>query len=128
MSVRRIVTLLAVIGTALVSPVLVAPQARAAGAVHGCPSGAVCIYPQNRGWNGDRPGLTFWAYGPHNLSNLYGTHRVLNNQYGGAQVEACFGYNGTGRGTFLLGTVIDYNLTPVNSLVLFPANGSGCRR
>lgn len=75
----------------------------------------------------DRLALIYWAYGPHNLSNIFGTHRVLNNQYGGGQVEACLGYNGTGGGTFLPGTSIDYNLTPVNSVLLLPRNGTGCR-
>jgi hypothetical protein len=128
MSIRRLLTLLVALAAALITPALVAPTASAAGTVHGCPYGAVCIYPQNAGWNRDRPALVYWAYGPHNLSNVYGVHRVLNNQYGGARVEACFGYNGTGGGTFLLGTSIDYNLTPVNSVVLFPLSGTGCRR
>jgi hypothetical protein len=44
-------------------------------------------------------------------------------------MEACFGYNGRGPGTLLLpaGIATDYNLTPVNSVVLFPFNGTGCR-
>ena len=130
MPIRRILALPAVFGATLLSHALLAPSAEAVGPAHGCPYGAVCVYPQNKGWNIDRPSLTYWSYGPHNLSNQYGTHRIFNNQYGGAEVEACFGYNGTGGGTLLLGAGVafDDNLTPVNSLVLFPSNRTGCRR
>lgn len=130
MSLRRRLTLLVVACAAALIPAGWALPAAAAGAAHGCPYGAVCIYAQNAGWNGNRPSLTYWSYGPHNLSNQFGNHRIFNNQYGGALVEACFGYNGTGGGTLLLGAGFptDYNLTPVNSVVLFPKNGSGCRR
>ena len=85
---------------------------------------------QNAGWNHDRPSASYWSYGPHNLSHQYGTHRIFNNQYGGARVEACYGFDGRGGGTLLLGTGVatDYNLTPVNSLVLLPKSGTGCRR
>jgi hypothetical protein len=130
MSLRRVLVLPAALGAAVLSQALLAPSAEAAGPAHGCPYGAVCVYPQNRGWNGDRPSLKYWSYGPHNLSHQYGTHQIFNNQYGGAKVEACFGYNGTGGGTLMLGAgaAWDFNLTPVNSLVLFPLNGTGCRR
>ncbi len=103
MPLRRILALPAlpaVLGAAVLSQALLAPSAEAAGPAHGCPYGAVCVYPQNRGWNGDRPSLKYWSYGSHNLSHQYGTHRIFNNQYGGAKIEACFGYNGTGGGTF----------------------------
>jgi hypothetical protein len=118
-----------VVCTALLGPALLAPEAAAAGPAHGCPYGAVCLYPQNAGWNGDRPSATYWSYGAHNLSHQYGTHRIYNHQYGGARVEACYGYNGRGGGTLLLGAGVatDYDLTPVNSLVLLPRNGTGCR-
>jgi hypothetical protein len=128
MSLRRILALPALLA-ALLTPALFAPEAAAAGTSHGCPYGAVCLYPQNAGWNGDRPSARYWSYGAHNLSYQYGNHRLFNNQYGGALVEACYGYNGRGGGTLLLGTgyATDYNFTPVNSLVLLPRNGTGCR-
>jgi hypothetical protein len=130
MSWRHMLALLAVLAAVLTSQTLLATGASAAGRAHGCPYGAVCIYPQNKGWNGDRPSLMYWSYGPHNLSNQYGTHRIFNNQYGGAKVEACLGYNGRGGGTLLVaaGAAFDYNLTPVNSVVLFPGHRTGCRR
>jgi hypothetical protein len=75
-----------------------AAPAQAAGTVHGCPSGAVCIYPRGAGWNGGNPSVEMWSYGPHNLSNQYGHHYVLNNQHddGGFPVIAilCKGYDG----------------------------------
>jgi hypothetical protein len=115
MSLRRFIAPTALIVAAVLLPAMSMTRAEAAGTAHGYPYGAVCVYPQNAGWNGDRPSLTYWSYGAHNLSNQYGTHRIFNNQYGGAEVEACFGYNVT-------------NGTPVNSLVLLPRNGTGCRR
>lgn len=126
---RTLVAVPAVVVTTILTSALLAPPAQAAGTSHGCPYGAVCLYPQNAGWNGDHPSASYWSYGPHNLSNQYGTHRVFNNQYGGALVEACYGYGGRGGGTLLLGTGVayDYGLTPVNSLVLFPKGGTGCR-
>lgn len=108
------------------------PSQAAGSTIHGCPSGAVCVYPQNAGWNGDRPSLEFWSYGPHNLSNQYGHHYVLNNQTddGGFPAIAilCKGYNGANcTGT----TYYQYSrssakgvswgnpdLTPINSIVL----------
>ncbi|ARH89491.1 MULTISPECIES: hypothetical protein [Streptomyces] len=92
----------------------------AAGSLHGCPSGAVCVYPQNAGWNGDRPSLAFYSYGAHNLSNQVGQHYVLNNQTGGATARTCTGYNGTGdcQGYLWAGYYIDKDLTPINSILL----------
>ena len=127
---RAVVALPAVLTAAVLTSALLAPPAEAAGASHGCAYGAVCVYPQNAGWNHDRPSASYWSYGPHNLSHQYGTHRIFNNQYGGALVEACYGFDGRGGGTLLLGTGVatDYGLTPVSSLVLLPRNGTGCRR
>ncbi len=124
----------AAMAVALAAGALVAAQAataspaRAAGTVHGCPSGYVCIYPENRGWNGDRPSLRFYTYGAHNLRNQYGLHRVFNNQYGDAYVSLCRGYNGTGGGVGVLGSphAYDFNLTPVNSIELTPPSSFGC--
>jgi hypothetical protein len=59
--------------------------------VQGCPSGAVCIYPQNAGWNGGHPSLIFFSYGYHNLTNQFGTHRFYNHQTGGASAYGCSG-------------------------------------
>lgn len=130
---RRLVpALVAAASLALGAGAALQAPAEAAGAVHGCPSGAFCIYPQNAGWNGDRPSLEFFSYGPHNLSNQVGNHYVLNNQYddGGFPVIAilCKGYNGSGDE---VATYYQYsrstkqgvswgnpNLTPVNSILL----------
>jgi hypothetical protein len=91
-------------------------------AAYGCPSGAVCVYPQNAGWNGGHPSLFFYSYGAHNLSNQFGTHRVFNHQYGGlyAFASTCLGYDGTGRTVRVIprGSWSDENLTPINSIVL----------
>jgi hypothetical protein len=104
-----------------------------AATVHGCPHGAVCIYPQNAGWNNDHPSVTMYSYGAHNLSNQIGNHYVLNNQYddGGFPVIAvlCYGYNGTNcddnltiyqwdRSTARGVSWNNYNLTPINSVIL----------
>ena len=115
------------------------PSQAAGSTIHGCPSGAVCVYPENAGWNGDRPSLEFWSYGPHNLSNQYGHHYVLNNQtdwlppgggYAAAMAGGYTGYNTTGT---LSWTLINYihrgaggyaasanlDLTPINSIDLW---------
>ncbi|MGI5466384.1 hypothetical protein [Streptomyces sp. CA-132043] len=82
--------------------------------------GAVCVYPQNAGWNNDRPSLVFYSYGAHNLSNQVGQHYVLNNQTGGATARTCTGYNGTGdcQGFIQPGYYVDKDLTPINSILL----------
>jgi hypothetical protein len=94
---------------------------RPAATFQGCPDGYVCVYPQNKGYNGGVPSLRFFTYGPHNLSNQFGTHRVLNNQTGGAIALFCNGFNGVDCPTYLpAGWVVDINLTPINSIDLEP--------
>lgn len=141
-------TVLALAGAALSSE----PAQAASGSVHGCPRGAVCIYPKDNGWNGNHPesGGVFWSYGPHNLSGQYGDHYVLNNQTKTQPLSVaagCTGYNGTGKQSswkFLLFPWIssspeyrttakergdswqDLNLTPVNSVVLTSPKRDWC--
>jgi hypothetical protein len=111
-----------------------AVPAHAAGTVHGCPYGYVCVYPQNKGWNGDVPSLRFYTYGGHNLSNQIGSHYVLNNQqnalaifcssYGGCATASTSQYQIGGLGwTWEESTAqgrswANVNLTPVNSIDL----------
>lgn len=99
---------------------------------HGCPYGAVCVYPANKGWNGDHPKYFFYSYAGHNIYNEYGTHRIADNQYGGHAAGLCAGSNGRGgfanesSGMVAEGSTVyypiawDQNLTPVNSLDLRP--------
>jgi hypothetical protein len=124
--------LFAAAGAAAVLPIalLAGGKANAVTAVHGCPYGDVCVYPANTGWNGDQPKYFFYTYGAHNIYNEYGTHRILDNQYGAHSVVACSGPDGTGPqvGGAEGGTVYgpyswDQNLTPVNSFVLAPSWG-----
>jgi hypothetical protein len=66
------------------------------GTVDGCPSGAVCIYPQDQHPDTNpHPQVIFYSYGYHNLSNMWGYHYILNNQYGGAKADVCHNYGGT---------------------------------
>ena len=84
----------------------------------GCPSGAVCIYPQGN-WNGGKPEHIYYSYGGHDLYNEYGTHRVFNNQHSGATVSACTGSGGSNCGKGMgPWKYRDVNLTPVNSIKL----------
>ena len=113
--------------TALIAPligaaVLAAPgTAQASGTYQGCPSGYVCIYPENTGWNGGHPSLFYYYYGSYNLSNQFNVHRIFNNQTGGATMRTCTGYNGTGcQGYLGAGWYIDKDLTPINSITLEP--------
>ncbi|MFJ4964381.1 hypothetical protein EES43_11235 [Streptomyces sp. ADI96-02] len=96
-----------------------APDTRdAQDAYAGCQSGYVCIYP-GASWNGNRPEATYYQYGVYNLSNQTGTHRVFNNQTGGASVQLCTGYNGVGCGAKMpTWTYWDVDLTPINSIKL----------
>jgi hypothetical protein len=89
----------------------------------GCPAGAVCIYP-GAGWNNDQPSLVFWSYGAHNLSNQFGRKRIYNNQIEGAMARTCSGYNGKDcLGYLFAGESVDYDFTPINSVVLLRGNG-----
>lgn len=109
----------ATLGLALLT--LTPTAAQAAGTVHGCGYGFVCVYPQDKGWNGDHPSYAWQTYGAHNLSNQFGYHYVLNNQYGGAYAYECSGYNGTGSLVYpgiAPGQTFNDYLTPVNSIVL----------
>lgn len=91
-----------------------APQAT----IHGCPTGYVCMYP-GAGWNGDVPTHKYFRYGTYNLSNMFGTYRILNNQTDNAWMRTCTGYNGTGcEGYLYPPNYIDKNMTPINSIVL----------
>ncbi|MGV9563803.1 hypothetical protein [Streptomyces sp. NPDC003480] len=95
-----------------------AAQAKPAADWAGCPSGAVCVYPQNQN-PAVSPSQVFYSYGPHNLSNQYGWHWVLNNQYGGATASLCTGYDGKGCGaSFAQQTGVWADLTPINSITL----------
>ncbi|TQK42708.1 hypothetical protein FBY35_4138 [Streptomyces sp. SLBN-118] len=113
---RTVAALALAVGT---MTTVTATQAQAASS-HGCPSGYVCMYP-GAGWNNDRPTHTYYTYGAHNLSNMYGTYRIYNNQTGGATMRTCTGYNGTGcQGYLPAGWYIDKDMTPINSITLQP--------
>jgi hypothetical protein len=110
------------------SPVQAAPSSEKAaltpvpGGNHGCPVGYFCIYPQDKGWNGDRPSLKYYRYGVYQLHNQVGTHYIFNNQTSHAWVWLCTDWNGN-NSAFRL-TSPDYatliNLTPINSIRLTP--------
>jgi hypothetical protein len=98
-----------------------ATNAQADGPYEGCPSGAVCIYPQDAGWNNGQPSDTYYSYGAHNLSNQFGIHRIFNNQYDGATMRTCTGPDGNGcQGYLDEFTYEDIDLTPINSITLEP--------
>ncbi|GGQ53271.1 MULTISPECIES: hypothetical protein [Streptomyces] len=112
------VVALATAGTAMVALTGTA-EARPAADWAGCPSGAVCIYPQNQN-PAQSPSNIYWSYGAHNLSNQVGWHWVLNNQTGGASAELCLNYGGTNC-NYTIGNPprgVWADLTPVNSIKL----------
>jgi hypothetical protein len=86
--------------------------------VEGCPSGFVCIYPQNASWNNGNPSGVYFRYGVYYLSNQIGTHRILNNQYGGATVRICGDDNTKCHRVLLASRYLDVDLTSVKSIVL----------
>ncbi|MFD9002367.1 hypothetical protein ACFV0T_15545 [Streptomyces sp. NPDC059582] len=117
----------AVVMTTIAAGALIAAgPARADGTFHGCPSGAVCVYNGASVDSGIEPGGIYWSYGPHNLSNQFGVHAVINNQTGGAWMRLCAGYNGGGSLIIAESPNTSYpsswaqDLTPVNSIVLTP--------
>lgn len=126
--------LLAIAGACAVLPIALLSGGTANAAsgptVHGCPYGAVCVYPAGTGWNGDSPKYEFFSYAGHNIFNEFGTNRVLDNQYGGHAVGLCAGSDGTGGPVFESSSTEgstayfpvywDANLYPVNSLDLRP--------
>lgn len=88
---------------------------------HGCPRGAVCIYP-GAGWNGGNPTYVFWSYGVHLIYNQYGQHRIYNNQTHGARAGLCMD-TGSDCGNFMpAGFYADYGFTPINAIKLRPAS------
>lgn len=99
---------------------LVAAPAAEAATRHGCPDGYVCIYPENAGWNNDKPSHKYYKYGTYNLRGQYGQHWVLNNQTGGAKLRLYTGYAATGGFAVVNpGTGVNYNLSPINSIELY---------
>lgn len=116
-SIAVLAALVAVIATMLVA--YTAPAANAT--TNGCPSGYVCIYP-GASWNNGVPQLKYVAYGSYDLSNMFGSHRVFNNQTGGATVAMCTQYGGASCGTYRApGWYADVDLTPINSIDLATA-------
>jgi hypothetical protein len=119
--VSKVLAITVALLVALIGVTSFAGSAQAAGKkVHGCPSGAVCVYPRGAGWNNNHPSYFFYSYGAHNLKNQVGSHRVLDNQYGGADAWLCLGYNGTGKwkNGLPIGSWNDFNLSPINSIKL----------
>ena len=107
-------------GAVSVSAATAATSASAA-TYQGCPSGYVCLYPQNAGWNGGVPSHKWYAYGSYNLVNQFGIHRIFNNQTGGAKAWLCNGYGGTNCGVYQPAyTYSDTDFTPINSVKLTP--------
>jgi hypothetical protein len=123
LSLRKLSKPLAVAAVAagtVAGTMTVATPAQAAGTYAGCPYGAVCVYP-GAGWNGGHPTYVFYSRGPHLIYNQYGVHRVFNNQYGGWQSYLCKNSNGTNCPWFDdQYEYTDYNLTPINSILLTP--------
>lgn len=123
--------------TATVAGTLGAAASANAQSVLGCPRGAVCVYPEGRSLStlkkGPEPHEIYYSYGPHNLRGQYGFHVIVNNQYGGAGLTLCGGYNGTGglhdvRSQVFSQLAIGVDLTPVNSITLWIPGGANFRR
>ncbi|WP_394841240.1 hypothetical protein LZC95_29740 [Pendulispora brunnea] len=86
---------------------------------HGCPCGYGCIYPEDAGWNNDRPSHKYYKYACYNLSNQYGTHRLFNNQTGRALMIFYGKYNCIDPyGWLEPGQWFDRDLGPINSVAL----------
>ncbi|MBB2892235.1 hypothetical protein [Flexivirga oryzae] len=86
-----------VVGIAAGGAALAAPATAASGpSYHGCPYGAVCVYPGGTGFNHDHPKYVWYSYAGHNIYNELGTNRIVNNQSANAGFGLCRYSNGTG--------------------------------
>lgn len=98
---------------------------------YGCDSGNACLYTGTAGKEPSGKHTDYYYYGYHNLSNVLGSHWIINNQTKGAKVYPCTGYGGTHCHDFLFkwsdGKTTDYiragwggkfDMTKVNSLRL----------
>ncbi|WP_458248728.1 hypothetical protein [Streptomyces sp. MAI_2237] len=121
---RKMLSAAAAFATVATAVVAMGGAAQAAPAgdstVYGCRSGNVCIWAEGvEPFDDPHPTVQFSSYGYHNLSNQYGEHAVLNNQYGGATASLCHNYGGTNCYETLFQDDWAYeNLTPVNSITL----------
>ncbi|MER8011856.1 MULTISPECIES: hypothetical protein [unclassified Streptomyces] len=120
---RKMLSAAAAFATAATAVVAMSGAAQAAPADDswdGCPYGAVCIYGQGvEPTDNPHPTNVYYSYGAHNLSNQFGNHWVYNNQYGGASMSLCKGYNGTNCGTPIPeGYAVYADLGPINSITL----------
>ncbi|WP_147917257.1 hypothetical protein [Ruania zhangjianzhongii] len=96
-----------------------AAQADVTASMYGCPSGAVCIYPDDD-WNGGDPSHVFWSYGDHRIYNQYGEHRIYNNQTGNAWASLSRTSDGDTPINYVApGSFTDTNLTPINAVSLY---------
>jgi hypothetical protein len=126
---QRTATVIAVTGSSAALMLGTTATAAEAATVHGCPSGYVCLYPQNAGWNYDRPSHKWYTYGAHKLSYQYGNHNIYNNQTDDALAWFCTNYAGTTCPSYLsAGTWAVANFTPINSVNLVPAETLPCFR
>jgi hypothetical protein len=108
---------LAAVAAMSVSAATAAAPTSAASSWAGCSSGTVCLYA-DISWDGG-PTDHWVTYGSHNLRNVYGLHRLFNNQTDGAGAYICTGYNGGGSCLRVnAGTLIDDDFTTINSVVL----------
>ncbi|MFJ8351737.1 hypothetical protein ACIQ9J_36430 [Streptomyces sp. NPDC094153] len=123
--VRSTITKTAIVATALAAGAVLAfggtaNAATAAATIHGCPSGAVCLYP-GPSWSNDNPTYIFYSYGAHKIYNQFGMKRFYNNQTGGAIARNCYDADGKNCGGIQrAGTYYDYDYTPYNSILLAP--------
>ncbi|RJL32238.1 hypothetical protein D5H75_15540 [Bailinhaonella thermotolerans] len=96
-------------------------SALAAKSAAACPSGAVCLYRGSTAGSGIQ--RTFWTYGAHNLSNVYGNRLVVNNQHPDkgkhAWADLCWEYGGRDCRVWIpMGGSGVYNFDPIDSILL----------
>ncbi|MFB7911466.1 hypothetical protein ACFC1T_34050 [Kitasatospora sp. NPDC056076] len=116
--ITRTLTAVAITAAALTAVGTGGAGAAVTGDWAGCPSGAVCVYPQDQN-PAVSPSAVYWSYGAHNLSGQYGNHWVLNNQTGGAHAHLCKS-SGGGNCVYDIPAQngVYYDLGPINSITL----------
>jgi hypothetical protein len=124
---KRVLTILLLCTACMLSTLFLqsAPVAHAAsaGTVYNCRVGYACIYRDEDLSGHEIPEHTYYYYGVYQLHNETGMHMITNNQYGGAAIKLCTDWNGHNFPTtvnFDNGGGGDFDLTPINSIVLTP--------
>ena len=130
---QRIGGVLAAAAIGLAPLAVSVPAEASSKTVAGCPRGYVCLYERGASRTKGHLQKKWFDYGVYNLHHVYGRHRIMNNQWGGAYVTLYTKSNGRGKCYSIKGTkgsppVKRPNFTPIDSIRLSKYRPHGCNR